>query len=119
MHFLLDHKSYIEILVIFAQLLIFPITEFGVYVARWAIKSQREINATQAHLAYVRLAYEHPDFALPRLIKNIDYDKQTIRGKRLKFEEYEWFVAHMLGAMRLVIALAPNDSAWRKVASLQ
>lgn len=87
-----------------------------VRVSRW---SQQEANAVQAHRDYLKLAFEHPTFAFPKLMQNVDFKAETIDGSREMFDKYEWFVSYLFATIRLVLATAPKRSAWEEIAILQ
>lgn len=112
-------KSLLE-LVQMASSALLPIVAFlGVIVAWRAIGAQRQINAMKAHLDYLKLAFDNPDFAFPKKMSDVDYEAQLIAGCRLKFEKYEWFVSSMLACLRLMLEVSQKRSAWRDIAILQ
>ena len=65
-------------------------------VAIWQIRSirstQREATVSVKFRDYLCLALEHPDLACPD-IHELNIEMRTFDGNRMKFEEYEWFVA--------------------------
>jgi hypothetical protein len=64
--------------------------------------SQREATAKDIYRDYLKLAFEHPDFAYP--------------GERdLKQDnEYRWFVAFMLNSCDEITECLPGNELWRK-----
>ncbi len=81
-------------------------------------QNQREANARRAYLEYARLGFDHPDFAFP-LHLEVDFEEQTVRGNKLDFERYEWFVSNVLGTVRFFLESVSRRSMWRNMMVLQ
>jgi hypothetical protein len=82
---------------------------------------QRETQAYNFWLAYLRLAYQEPDMANGKKdIDGIPLNELANPANRIiypdtsqaKFVKYAWFVANALGAAEVVSSLTTEDNAW-------
>ena len=71
------------------------------------LRGQREATAIGIWKDYLHLALQHPTLAAPR-----EFLTTSSRGTE-EFERYEWFVSAMLFACEQIVALSPDDRAWR------
>jgi|HubBroStandDraft_4_1064222.scaffolds.fasta_scaffold493099_1 hypothetical protein len=75
-------------------------------------KAQNRSNALQSYGAYLKVAFEYPEFARPD-------DWEKIKNDRAAYKQYRWFVSIMLLAFEEVINFAPLDKEWRQAIAWQ
>lgn len=68
-------------------------------------RNQRETTAKNVFREYLKLAFDHPDFATP------DYRKLAKSPEQL--EKYAWFVAYLLWACEEMLQFARRDEIWQ------
>jgi hypothetical protein len=87
------------------------VSAFGVWQFYESRRFNREIAAKAVYAEYLRLAFDHPEFANPK-IAEVDYVALTFNGDRVQFERYEWFVSFMVSAYEEIDELT-RDSSWQ------
>src|SRR5579863_5176231 len=80
---------------------------FGVALTQLARnqRNQRETTAKNIFREYLKLAFDHPDFATP------NYQKLAQTPEQL--EKYAWFVAYLLWACEEMLQFASKDQIWQ------
>ena len=72
--------------------------------------NQRETTAKAIFREYLKLAFEHPDFAAG------NYERIVKNGKLL---QYTWFVGYFLWAAEEILEYARNEAEWRENLQMQ
>jgi hypothetical protein len=92
-------------------LLTILVAALGIWQYFRSIQLDHEASAKALYAEYQVLAFENPEMANPSLA-DVDYERLTFDGERLKFEKYEWFVSYMETVAEEIFALSMR-SDWK------
>jgi hypothetical protein len=72
-------------------------------------RAERQANAHELWRDYLKLAFDHPKLADPRLqLAKFDYDNLTVDGSAKLFQKYEWFAGGLLDAFVEILDVIPS-----------
>ncbi|MGJ5069844.1 hypothetical protein [Bradyrhizobium oligotrophicum] len=80
-----------------------------------ARNSQREATAKEIYGDYLKLAFENPNFANPKIYVGTANKGWKHEGDWIQDERYRWFVAFMLNSYDEICSISRKDETWRKV----
>ncbi|WP_316219322.1 hypothetical protein [Bradyrhizobium sp. SZCCHNR2026] len=80
-----------------------------------AKNSQREATAKDIYRDYLKLAFEHPQFANPAIFVGEAKGNWKRTGEWIQDEKYRWFVAFMLNSYDEICSIAQGDKIWHEV----
>ncbi|MVT49192.1 hypothetical protein GPL17_01675 [Bradyrhizobium yuanmingense] len=86
---------------------------------RMSRANQIEALIQKAYYDYAKMALDNPELAFPPGSTEFDYKTQTLHGKPVDFEKYEWFLSAALVTVHFVVKVDPKNSHWRALTTNQ